>query len=178
MSTPRPYQPFWCEENIWHLAASDEVGPGERVVLLVTGANGQVACWGQRAAAAGVAMLWDYHVVLAVRGPGDTVLWDLDSRHGCPLPLPLWLHETFPNNDRVRTLFQPRFQIIPAQNYRRDFSSDRQHMRTANGAWQQAPPAWPLITGGAVTLADYRQQAQHQGVGLTEVAQRLAPQPL
>ena len=175
MSTLRPYQPFWCEENIWHLAASDEVGPGARVVLLVTGASGQVACWGQRAAAVGAAILWDYHVVLAVRGSGGTVLWDLDSRLGCPLPLTEWLHVTFPTNDQVRALFQPRFLLIPAQDYRRDFSSDRQHMRTIAGGWQQVPPAWPLISGGAVTLADYRQQAQQQGIGLAEVAALMRP---
>ncbi len=180
MSALRPYQPFWCEENIWHLAAADEVGSGERVVLVVTGAGGHVACWGQGTAPPGEATLWDYHVVLAVRGHGPAVIWDLDTRVGCPVSLATWMECTFPRPDQVRAWFQPRFLVIPAGEYRRDFSSDRRHMLAADGTWQQAPPSWPMITGGAATLAGYRQQAQHHGIGLAELAElaeRLASNP-
>jgi hypothetical protein len=48
------HQPFWCEENIWHLAQDPAVAGGERLVLVITGAGGGVACWHQKAGRAPV----------------------------------------------------------------------------------------------------------------------------
>lgn len=169
---PILHQPFWCEENIWHLAAHPNPGPGERRVLVITGAGAEVACWEQRAGRPGRPIAWDYHVVLAVRA--DTWrIWDLDCRLGAPLAAAAWLRATFPCPERVRAPFQPRFALFTAEAWRSDFGSDRAHMRDADGGWQQPPPPWPAIAGGAFTLADAVSRAR-AGLDLAALAAALA----
>ncbi len=165
------YQPFWCEENIWHLAGDPAFGPGARHVLLITGAGGHVACWNQRAADAGVPVLWDYHVVLAQVDGRAWRIWDLDSRAGCPVAAGDWLAATFPVRVLVPAEHQPRFLTVPAEEFRREFSSDRAHMRAAGGGWMQPPPPWPAISGGSVPLATYLGRAR-AGFELAEAVRR------
>jgi hypothetical protein len=165
------YQPFWCEENIWHLAQNPATVADERFVLLITGAKAEVACWQQRSGVDGVPVLWDYHVVLATRSERWQI-WDLDGRLGFPVPAETWLGSTFPCPDLVPARFQPRFALIPAADYVQSFGSDRAHMRGPDGRWLQPPPPWPAITGQALSLADAIQQAR-QGFDQTAVAAQL-----
>ena len=146
-----PYQPFWCEENIWQLARHPAPGPGERLVIVVTGVEAEVACWHQRAGRSRQPLCWDYHVVLGVRTNGWSI-WDLDTRLGYPVPARSWLDATFPCPEQVNPAFQPRFAVYPAAQWIDGFGSDRSHMRTAEGGWQHEPPAWPPISGSALTL--------------------------
>ena len=44
---PFRHQPFWCEENIWHLAGDPAIGPGERHVLGVGGGHARRAARAQ-----------------------------------------------------------------------------------------------------------------------------------
>lgn len=58
-----PYQPFYCEENIWLLAQDPRCGDGERLVVLITGTEGHVAMWRQKPAdGPGEPLLWDYQI--------------------------------------------------------------------------------------------------------------------
>ncbi len=166
------HQPFWCEENIWHLADDATVGDGDRQVVVITGADHHVACWQQRAAEPGEPVLWDYHVVLAVAAASGWQVWDLDTRLACPGPALTWLRSTFPHLAALRTGFRPRFLLIPATEYRRDFRADRAHMRRADGGWQQPPPPWPAPSGsGALSLDACRQRAA-AGLTLAELRER------
>jgi hypothetical protein len=168
------YQPYWCEENIWQLAGSPEVGPGERIVLVITGVVEETLCWQQQLAPPGQPVRWDYHVVLAVRNQHWQV-WDFDTRLGHPVAAETWLHGTFPRPAAVPVYFQPRFGWFPADQWRREFSSDRQHMRSASGGWQQPPPPWPPIqgasTGTGLPLASAIAQAR-EGLDLAQLASR------
>ena len=170
-----PYQAFWCEENVWHLAQQPETAGDERLVLVLTGAEGEMACWQQKAGLDGGPIAWDYHVVLATRGAGWRV-WDLDCLVGCPLPAASWLASTFPHPELVPARFQPRFALFPAAEYVERFSSDRTHMRDAAGEWLKPPPPWDAISGRAsatpLTLADAIAQARH-GLDLAAVTARL-----
>lgn len=161
------YQPFWCEENIWQLTLDPAVGVGERLVVLISGISGHVACWHQRAASVGEPVLWDYHVVMAVRHDG-WMIWDLDTRLACPLPATTWLGRTFPCPTTLPLEFLPRFLVVPASAYRRDLYSDRQHMRTGDGGWLRPPPPWPAPGIGSVTLTDYLRQTRN-GLALAEM---------
>lgn len=168
---PILHQPFWCEENIWHLAAHPAPGAGERRVVVLTGAAGEVACWQQRAARPGRPVLWDYHVVLAAHD-GGWLIWDLDTRLGAPLAVQDWLRATFPAPEQVRAPYQPRFALFGAQDWIAGFGSDRAHMRRADGGWQQPPPPWPAISGEALTLAAAIAQAR-AGLDLKALATAL-----
>ena len=177
--TPKHYQPFWCEENIWHLAqdpaTAGDPAVKERFVVVITGAGAQVACWQQKAGIAGGPILWDYHVVLAVHSDGWRI-WDLDGRLGCPVAARAWLDATFPFPRLVPARFQPRFALIPADEYVRTFGSDRGHMRAADGSWQQPPPPWPALAGQGMTLTDVITRARH-GLDLAAVTERWAAGP-
>jgi hypothetical protein len=168
---PPLYQPFFCEENIWHLAQSADVPGAERLVLVISGEQG-VACWHQKAGDEGAPILWDYHVVLAARDGGAWQLWDLDGRLGYPVPAEMWLRTTFPMPDLVPARYQPRFAVIPAAEYVRTLGTDRSHMRDAHGGWLKAPPPWPAPAGHGLTLPDAVAQAR-QGLDLAGLRLRI-----
>lgn len=169
-AVPPLHHPFFCEENIWHLAQSPDVPGTERLVLVLTGESG-VACWHQKAGEADAPILWDYHVVLAARD-GAWQLWDLDGRLGYPVPAETWLRTTFPVPDLVPTRYQPRFAVIPAADYVRTLGSDRSHMRDARGAWLKPPPPWPAPAGHGLTLEAAVAQAR-QGLDLAGLRLRI-----
>lgn len=141
------YTPFFCEENIWHLASDRRELPGGRLVVLVLGedpARPAVAVWAQRAAGDAPCVVWDYHVVLAEQAsPGQGwEVYDLDTMLGCPVPAAQWIAASFPVE--VPGL-APRFRVLDAADYLRAFSSDRRHMRAADGAELRPFPPWPAI---------------------------------
>ncbi|MGE5152975.1 MAG: hypothetical protein ACM3ST_03065 [Bdellovibrio bacteriovorus] len=145
------YQPFYCEENAWWLSSDPALGPGERCVVYITSRAGLVPMLGQRAAPPGRLIAWDYHVVVADAGGG---VWDLDSRLPVPTPGLQWLEASFALVDRLPASYAPRLRLIPADAYRRDFASDRSHMREPSGRWRHPPPPWDPI-GHGMTLHRY-----------------------
>ena len=146
------HQPFYCEENAWWLCADPTLGDGPRHVLFITSHEGICPFAAQQAAAPGEVVWWDYHCVVL---DGAARIWDLDSRLDLPLPGADWLARTFPFAHLPAPQLLPRFRIIPGDDYRRRFASDRSHMRTDNGSWQQPPPPWAPI-GSGMNLARYR----------------------
>lgn len=180
MRDPGPaYTAFYCEENIWHLAADPRVGVGERVVAVIANETGGVACFGQRAAATlGDPVFWDYHVVLLHRPAGGRwAVWDLDTVHGCPQPASEWLEATFGPPGHLPRAFAPMFRLMTADAWRRTLVSDRSHMRAVDGRWLQPPPSWPPIGAGPSTLrrlADPRDPFAGELVDRDELERRLS----
>lgn len=150
------YQPYFCEENAWWLCAEPALGPGLRQVIFVRNAFGHCPFQQQRAAAPGALLWWDYHCVV-LDGAGR--IWDLDSRLPLPLPLGAWLAGSFPFFRELEVPLQPRFRLVPGPDYRRDFASDRSHMRAPNGSLRQPAPPWPAI-GVGMNLPAYLDLAQ------------------
>ena len=145
------YTPFYCEENIWWLAQDPRFAAQARDVVFVSNAQRTVAVFAQRAGrgpARGI--VWDYHVVLVVRGATGAEVWDLDCIHGAPLPARRWLDVSFPY--ALPPELAPRFRIVAADELVATFSSDRGHMKTRGGRWRAAPPAWPAIVRGPSNL--------------------------
>lgn len=153
------YQPFYCEENVWWLCAEPLLGtkprvcdrPDQRRVVLIVNRFGHCPFAGQRAGRPNQVIWWDYHCVL-LDGLGR--IWDLDTRLGLPLPALDWLAGSFPFIGRLPPDLTPRFRLVPAAEFRRDFASDRRHMRGADGHWYRPPPPWPPI-GSGYTLPRY-----------------------
>ncbi|MBV1860349.1 MAG: hypothetical protein KUG77_18195 [Nannocystaceae bacterium] len=146
MSEPA-YCPYYCEENIWHLAADPRVGAGPRHVVLISNPGGTVALWGQRSGTedTGGLVVWDYHVILTCAVGPDAMVWDLDTRLGAPVPLAVYLSQTFRGAPEP---FHPMFRVTEADAFRSRFRSDRRHMREDDGAFMQPPPSWPAIGPG------------------------------
>lgn len=157
-----PYQPFYCEENVWQRLAQQST-PGA-FALLITNSSQQVALWQQRLVPPGEAVIWDYHVVALTRAAGAVQVWDRDSRLPLPSPLANYLRRTFLPLGAVARELAPRFRLVPAADYLAQFASDRSHMRAADGSWLQPPPPWPPL-GQGHTLDRFLDLAQ-AGPGL------------
>lgn len=131
------HQPSFCEENVWWLLQAPEL-PETGAALFITNPGRTVAMWGQRAATRDP-IVWDYHVVALL--PRAGLVLDLDDQQRFAWPLHDWLAHAF--RDEVEAEFQPQFRLIEAGEFRRVFSSDRSHMRDAEGRPLQPFPAWP-----------------------------------
>lgn len=139
------YQPFYCEENAWWLCADPRLSAWPAYALFVVNAFGHCPFAGQRAAPPDRLIWWDYHVVVL---DAANRIWDLDTRLGLPTPARDWLTGSFPFLDRLPAELMPRFRLIPCADFRRDFASDRGHMREPDGGWHHPPPPWPSIGDG------------------------------
>lgn len=142
------YTPFYCEENIWQLAAERRDAGLASTVALVTNPDRTCALWNQRAAGPpGDPITWDYHVILLARdSPGEGwQVWDLDTHLGAPVDFPIYAAGTFAPPGRLPARFEPRFRLIAGDEWIDKFSSDREHMRTPTGAFREPPPPWPRI---------------------------------
>lgn len=147
VDAPSRYQPFYCEENIWHLAGRFAVD--EARVVFISNPSRRCLLLGQRAGgeAAGE-VVWDYHVVLFARGADGWQVWDLDCTAGAPLPARRWVDGSFALVGQIPPELDPMFRVIDAPTFVARFASDRRHMRTAAGGWQAPPPPWPPIGDG------------------------------
>lgn len=147
------YQPFYCEENIWHLSQVSDLGGGARWVVFISNPSRRCLLLGQRAGGDQGEVVWDYHVVLFVERRDRCHVWDLDCRGGAPLPIAAWLATTFGHVGATPPEYDPMFRVIEAARFVEGFASDRRHMR-APGGWRAPPPPWPAI-GAGFTLWDY-----------------------
>lgn len=145
-----PYQPFYCEENVWHLC--QHLAP-PRAAVFVSNPDRQVVVFGQRAGAPQPYVVWDYHVVAAAERGGAWWIHDPDCLAGSPLPLARWLDVSFPHVGRADPAFDPRFRVVDGATYVRDLCTDRRHMREGPD-WRAPPPPWPPI-GVDFNLFDY-----------------------
>lgn len=137
------YQPFYCEENAFHLCQHGAFGDRERYALFVSGALGGCVMWHQRAARGPTAALfWDYHVVVLAADPWE--IWDLDSTLGCPVPAAEYLRRSFRRG--LPPELAPIFRLVPAAELLATFASDRSHMRDQNGNYERPPPPWPTVS--------------------------------
>src|SRR5262249_37200429 len=140
------YQPFYCEENVYHLAGEPLFAERPREVVFISNAAGACAMWHQRAAPRpGRPTLWDYHVVLLAADPWE--VWDLDTTLGLPVPASLYLERSF--RPDLPEEYLPRFRRIDAELFQERFASDRSHMLLSDGRFRKPPPPWPAIGGAA-----------------------------
>ena len=171
------YASQYCEENVWHLCQEPQFQRLEKCVLIISNPLRACAFWQQRYTNSPQPQVWDYHVVLLVC---DSVwfVWDLDSLLSLPVPMRLYLDETFCRRRFEQTLYAPRFRIIEASDYVKHFSSDRSHMRDKNGDWLAPPPAWsPILKDGVCSfpqLIDFRPGAGPESFTLSRVYELFA----
>lgn len=176
----RRYQAKYCEENIWWLAQSEEPGAPveERRVLFISSPTQSCLFFCQRESEP---VVWDYHVVLWVRGTKGAEVWDLDTVLDVPCDAQAYLRASFPHRfertgwhaglaEALKSIssqdalaegkpdpaldFSPHILAVDATSYIDRFSSNRKHMRRHAGEWYAPPPPWPCIEQGDMQLSE------------------------
>lgn len=145
-STLKPkYTPFYCEENIWHLASSRS--DRESLVVFLSNARFQIPLWMQRASQdPSQPVVWDYHVILLEKKDDAYQVWDLDSSLPCPTDVTHYVEQSVSRIENLPEKWHIQFRVIPSQSFLEMFSSDRSHMKDSQtGQWIKEPPPWPPI---------------------------------
>ena len=172
------YCPFYCEENVWQLAkamSGPDRLPLSGFVLFFVNAGSFIAMKNQVGFEEGSIGLWDYHVVLL--DAENQLIYDLDSRLGCPVSANLYFAQTFPNQDGLTVGVRAMVRSIPIQEYVNRFSSDRSHM-VDDGVAREPFPEWPaILADDPIWLDQYRMVQAIDGsasevFGVEEFAQR------
>lgn len=137
------YQPYYCEENVFHLCQSPVLAGRAKSAVFASGARGGCVMWHQRAAPRpGAALFWDYHVFVLAEAPWE--VWDLDTTLGCPVPAARYFERSF--RDGLPPDLAPIFRVVAADELRATLASDRSHMRKADGRYERPPPPWPPVS--------------------------------
>ena len=144
--TPAPY---YCEENVWQLCEDPQVAGQPRAAIFISNSTRTVAVMHQRAAPSPQQpVVWDYHVVLAARGPTGWMIWDVDSTLGMPVPLSIYLRQCLAFPQGFEEPFTACCRIVPADRYRSRLCTDRSHMLDEQGQVRAPLPSWPAIGEG------------------------------
>jgi hypothetical protein len=133
-------QPYYCEENAWHLCQEPFFADRKRHVVFISNAEREVPMWNQRAGRQ-KPVVWDYHVVVLIESPAE--IWDVDTLLGIPLRLSDYLDGSF--HPEMPECHQPCFRIVQSDLFVEVFASDRSHMLRPDGSYSKPPPSWPLI---------------------------------
>ena len=170
------YQPFFCEENIWHLAGDAELAGRNTLVAVISNPARSCLLMGQRAGGAEGYVVWDYHVVLCAELAGAWEVWDLDATYGCPVSATVWLNLTFPLGGRLPAQYEPLFRVLSGAAYRALLNTDRRHMRAPDGTWRAEPPSWPVIGSGSnlMDFVDMERAFEGEVLDLDALRSRLA----
>ncbi|KAI6124840.1 N-terminal glutamine amidase-domain-containing protein [Pisolithus croceorrhizus] len=159
------YTSQYCEENIYFLAqrmlAQPNIeGKWDINIIFISNPSRTVALWNQRASSSIYnAVIWDYHVILALRGSfaadrddeRGTWVYDLDTRLPVPYHWEEYVERTFPGHSDLPGQFQSLFRVVPCKVYLDSFASDRSHMVISDPSrgphYLAAPPSYPCICG-------------------------------
>lgn len=139
-STYLEFQPYYCEENIWHLCQHSLYLRGEVIFIASFGDSFPMLCQ-QGGEHPSQPIFWDYHVVLL----RDGCIHDFNTRLPFSTPIMEYFEQSFIDESLLAPLQIPMFRVLSAEDYVELFLSDRRHMRTADG-WNAPPPDWPLIS--------------------------------
>jgi hypothetical protein len=143
--TTLPYKPFYCEENVWHLASHPYFDDASDCkVVFISNSNRQCWFWDQRAARPNQPICWDYHVVLLA----GKQIWDQDTTLPFSFDALKYLNLTFAHVGKIEPDWDPVFRLVDRADYLSHFASDRSHMLDQHGNWIQPPPEWPPIGAG------------------------------
>jgi hypothetical protein len=161
----------YCEENAWRVAyrhlytdASSSCSGDNRdwKYYIVFISNNHKACpmFMQRAIPKDDPreyVCWDYHVIVMrstvqnnIDGTIVSEILDIDTWvTPYPTPLSKYLDESFPHatDPNLNKQYLPLFNVVRAEDFIRDFYSDRMHM-FKDGKWNSPPPEYPAIMNG------------------------------
>jgi len=148
------YQPYYCEENIWHLAQQFPNG----LVAFILNQQKFTKLYYQKAAGNPLyPIYWDYHVILLHEERQQLWVYDFDTYLDFPTKAKTYFEATFHLHTEPA---DPHcvLRLIEAKDYLQHFSSDRSHMKDQAGNWLQSPPNWePILNKQADYLMPLQQ---------------------
>ena len=142
------YTSCYCEENVWWLCKRLTPSNLSSYVIFVSNDNRTVPLWKQSAAQnPDAAVVWDYHVILAVKSAPETLVFDLDTTLSYPCPFRVYADATFPMDDRLPPEYKRMFRVVPTNEYLANFASNRSHMKDVDDPekWLKPPPSYDCI---------------------------------
>ncbi|KAH7922829.1 hypothetical protein BV22DRAFT_1016534 [Leucogyrophana mollusca] len=170
-----PYTNCYCEENIYLLAKRFADLPiikpyWDSYAIFISNTSKTVALWGQQLASSGERpVIWDYHVVLALRerprllqqpststsAERSTWIYDFDTHLNVPCHWKEYVEETFPPDAAIPQQYRSQFRVVPGEEYLLYFASDRSHMASETlspegssaSRYLASPPVYPAICG-------------------------------
>ena len=193
------YQPYFCEENVWHLA-----NRLSGTVFMISNIEKSVMLWEQKmadqtprahaeptetASVTSPAVCWDYHVIFATGVPWakeknpdneDALVYDFDTRLPFPCPIRRYFESTFrPLDQSVPQEARPKFRVLSSEAFVTNFHSDRSHMRNELKEWSALPPSWPPIINHEANarplhkLLDFENDKPSEVMSLDDIMKRL-----
>nr|XP_002122600.1 protein N-terminal glutamine amidohydrolase [Ciona intestinalis] len=158
------YTKCYCEENIWKLCDSIrksnlEVLPHLSVVF-ISNKTRSIPIWKQRSAKSEeLPVIWDYHVILLYldQNCSKHMIFDLDSSLAFPTEALEYCSKAFCPQILLKIQYQQFFKVIPADEYLKNFASDRSHMMLEDNKWSSDPPDYPPISteSSSMNLDDF-----------------------
>jgi hypothetical protein len=146
------YHPFFCEENIWHLA--QKLNRKDAYVYFIFHPQMLVEYHFQKTNFdPKLPVYWDYHVLYGARLKSGLQIWDFDTRLPCPCSAKLYFNLSF-NLEKESVDPDLLIRVIPADWYVEHFFSDRKHMQQQGVESSNSPPPWPPILKGQIKLSD------------------------
>lgn len=157
------YCAFYCDENIWKLCEKLEQESAfedcSGYVVFISNLQQSCAIWHQKTSeSADLPVVFDYHVILLLEEEKlGWQVWDLDTRLRFPEKAVTYFRETFSPGYEVDEELRPLFRLVSAQDYLKNYSTDRSHMLDENGDWQEPPPHWdaPYHEDNGMNLFDF-----------------------
>lgn len=166
------YTSCYCEENVWKLCSWLDTTRKEELnkcyVVFVSNEKRAVPLWRQKCGRdEDKLVIWDYHCILLYNPDDRCVVYDLNSE----LPFPTYFHKYVTETFRTDHILEPEnfryFRVVPAPIFFEIFSSDREHMKNADGSWKHPPPSYPPIiqSGKGNNLEDLINMTPKKGHG-------------
>ena len=152
------YQPYYCEENIWHLCQHESLA-GSFVIFIASKAGAFPMLYQRAMRHPSIPVYWDYHVVLLIPSEINQII-DFDTTLPFCRDVRSYFKLSFLDNKMLCEDETPLFKVISADEYVIEFSSDRSHM-IIDGIWLAPPPDWKQIGENYTNLAEFIDMENH-----------------
>jgi len=156
------YTSCYCEENVWKLCdtvrqKSEDLLPQFKVVF-ISNLQKTVAFWSQKQGETtpDIPVVWDYHVFLIGQDEGRWQVFDLDTTLNFPEPIASYVEHSFRPKIKKLAMYKPIFRVVDVADFLNNFSSDRSHMKKADGSYMASPPEYPPIVTGEDSKSNLR----------------------
>ncbi|XP_066909061.1 protein N-terminal glutamine amidohydrolase isoform X2 [Halyomorpha halys] len=149
------YTSHYCEENVWKLCELISQKKSDFLdhchCVFVSNDSKVTPLWHQKVGSGDdFFVAWDYHVFLVCKSAPFIKVYDFDTTLGFPVSFSDYMEKAIGLETNMVPKYRRFFRVIPASEYLKYFSSDRRHMKKANGDWLKPPPPYDPIQSNGI----------------------------